>query len=403
MPAIERVRIRRIFDSRGDPTVEVTVAAGGHIGVAAAPSGASTGAHEVQAFPDGGVAPAMALFDAEVAPSLMARDVTDQADIDALLHEVDGTDKFTRIGGNVAVAVSLAVAKAAAKGGGVPLYRYVGGSLAGGLPAPMGNVIGGGAHAVGGTDIQEFLTVALGPSVAESVAANVSVYRAVRDLLRARRPGEPLGRGDEGAWVAGVGNEEAMEMLTQACATVSDDVGFRCAPALDMAASEFFTDGQYVYQEGQLSPEDQVEFVAGLVNDYDLYSVEDPLDQDDFEGYATLTDLVGDQALIIGDDLFVTDPDRVAKGMEMGAANAVLIKPNQIGTLTETAETVRLCRSKGYQTVMSHRSGETTDDTIAHLAVAFGCHAIKTGAVGGERMAKLNELIRIEEDLREGD
>ena len=402
-PSIAAAAIRRIFDSRGDPTIEVEITADGRTRRAAAPSGASTGTHEVRAFPEGGVDAALETFRGEVAPGLLGRDVTEQEELDRLLEEIDGTGDFSRIGGNVAVAVSLATAKSAAAALGVPLYRYIGGSLAKSLPVPMGNVIGGGAHAVGGTDIQEFLSVALGPTIGDSVRANVAVHRAVRDQIKARLPGEPLGRGDEGAWVGKLTNQDAMEILHSACGEVSDEMGFRCLPALDMAASEFYEDGEYVYKEGRLSPEDQVEFVAGLVEDYGLYSVEDPLEEDDFDGFAELTRLVGEKTLVIGDDLFVTDPARVARGIEMGAANAVLIKPNQIGTLSRTAETVRMCQTKGYRTVISHRSGETTDESIAHLAVAFGCHAIKTGAVGGERMAKLNELIRIEEELGEAD
>jgi len=221
----------------------------------------------------------------------------------------------------------------------------------------------------------------------------------VAAILKKKLPLEAIGKGDEGAWVAKLSNEAALAVLADACRRVSKDVGFRCAPALDMAASEFYRQDKYVYKERTLTPDRQVEFVAGLVETYDLALVEDPLEEEDFEGFARLTEFVGDRCVIVGDDIFVTSPLRLQKGIDAGAANAILIKPNQIGTLTDTRATVALAAEAGYKTVMSHRSGETTDDAIAHLSVALGSYAIKTGAVGGERIAKLNELIRIEEYL----
>src|SRR2546427_1204289 len=395
MPAIESLRIRRTLDGRGNPTVEVDVRAGGVVGGAAAPSGASTGKFEVAAWPKGGVDGAVAAFPKGIAAKLKGRSAEDQEAVDRTLHEIDGSKDFSRLGGNVAVATSLAVAKAAAAAARKPLFAYLGGRK--GFPFPLGNVIGGGRHAIGGTDIQEFSSLAGSPSPAKSVFANALVHKAVAEALEAKLPDEAIGRGDEGAWVAKVSNEEALAVLVDACKKTSKSVGFRCAPALDMAASEFYRRGKYVYKERTLSPDRQVEFVAGLVESYDLALVEDPLDQEDFGGYARLTELVGDRCAIVGDDLFVTNPERLQKGIDVGAANAILIKPNQIGTLTDTARTVALADRAGYKTVMSHRSGETTDETIAHLAVAFGSFAIKTGAVGGERTAKLNERIRIEE------
>ncbi len=402
MPSIEAAEIRKILDSRGDPTVEVDILAEGSRGRAAAPSGASTGTHEVRAFPEGGVDVAIARFREDIEPRLIGLEVTAQKEVDGLLQQIDGTPDFSRVGGNVAVATSLAVAKAAADSFGLPLYRYVGGAFAHRLPHPMGNVIGGGRHAIGGTTIQEFLAVAQGPTVAASVFANARVHRVARDILRERDPTGPLGRGDEGAWVAAIGDEDALVILSEACRTVSHEVGFDVSPALDLAASEFYRDGKYRYRERALSPDEQIDFVADLVERHGLFSVEDPLQEEDFAGYARLTERVGGSCHVIGDDLFATNVERLHKGIRVHAANAILIKPNQIGTLSGAKAAVDLAHRHGYATVMSHRSGETTDETIAHLSVAFGCLGIKTGAVGGERIAKLNELIRIEEGLVEG-
>lgn len=399
MSTIEEVSVRSILDSRGNPTMEVDIYTTTAMGRAASPSGASTGKHEVVALPKGGVEAALRVFHERLQKELVGRDASDQADIDHLLHEVDGTEDFSHIGGNVAVAVSLAAARAAAASHGLPLYAYLGGVLARALPRPLGNIIGGGRHATGGTDIQEFLAIAVGPTVAASILANAQVHRRVKEVLIKRFPDQALGKGDEGAWVAPLGNEEALQVIAKACEGVSGDVGFPVRPALDLAASEFFRDGKYRYRDGPKSPEEQEEFVARLVDEYDLYSVEDPLQEEDFEGFARLTRAIGHRCLVVGDDLFVTNPKRIERGIAKGAANAVLVKPNQIGTLTDTIAAVRLAHNHGFRTIISHRSGETTDDTIAHLGVAFGCTAIKTGAVGGERVAKLNELIRIEEEM----
>lgn len=399
MASIRSLVIRKVLDSRGNATVEVDVTADDAFGRAAAPSGASTGTHEVAPFPAGGVDKALAVFREEVAPRLVGQDAAAQADADRVLHEIDGTRNFERIGGNVAVAVSLAVAKAAANARGLPLYRYLGGDLPPRMPHPLGNVIGGGRHAIGGTTIQEFLSLARGPTASESVFANAGVHRAVRDLLRDRMKGQSLARGDEGAWVAAIPDEGALEVLQAACVKVSGETGVPCEPSLDLAASEFYRDGSYVYRDRKRTPEEQIGYVAELVDRFDLRIVEDPLHEEDFEGYARLTKDVGERCLVVGDDLFVTSVERLRKGIEVGAANAILIKPNQIGTLSDTMAAVDLAHRSGYSTVMSHRSGETTDAAIAHLAVAFRCYAIKTGAVGGERIAKLNELIRIEEEV----
>ena len=394
---IEDITLRRILDSRGNPTVEADVTTNSGFGRAAAPAGASAGTHEVQAWPEGGVAAAIELARQEVLPQLLGLSAEEQAQVDALLHEVDGTSNFSRIGGNLAVAVSLATARAAAASQGIPLYRYVGGMGPYGLPAPMGNVLGGGAHAVGGTDIQEFLVTSFDDDISRAIEANAAVHRAVGEALRERFPDTALGKGDEGAWVAPLENVAALELVVEAMQQVAGETGVDIRPGLDLAASEFYRDGKYVYKDRSLTPEEQVDFVASLIEDYGLHSVEDPLDQEDFESWAALT--ARTDALVIGDDLYVTNVERLEKGLKMGATNAILIKPNQIGTLTDTLDAVTLAREAGLATVISHRSGETTDDAIAHLGVAFGCHAIKTGTVGGERIAKLNELVRIAGEL----
>ena len=394
---IEDIILRRILDSRGNPTVEADVRTSSGLGRAAAPAGASTGTHEVQAWPEGGVTAAIELARQDVVPQLLGLSAEEQAQVDALLHEVDGTSNFSRIGGNLAVAISLATARAAAASQGVPLYRYVAGMGPYGLPAPMGNVLGGGAHAVGGTDIQEFLVTSFDDDVSRAIEANAAVHRVVGEALHERFPDTALGKGDEGAWVAPLENVAALELVVEAVQQVAGETGVDIRPGLDLAASEFYRDGKYVYKDRSLTPEEQLDFVVSLIEDYGLHSVEDPLDQEDFESWAALT--AKTDALVIGDDLYVTNVQRLEKGLEMGATNAILIKPNQVGTLTDTLDTVSLAREAGLATVISHRSGETTDDAIAHLGVAFGCHAIKTGTVGGERIAKLNELVRIAGEL----
>ena len=394
---IEDITLRRILDSRGNPTVEADVTTSSGFGRAAAPAGASTGTHEAQAWPEGGVAAAIELARQEVLPQLLGLSAEEQAQVDALLHEVDGTSNFSRIGGNLAVAMSRATARAAAARQGGPLYRYGAGRGPYGLPAPMGNVLGGGAHAVGGTDIQEFLVTSFDDDVSRAIEANAAVHRAVGAALCERFPDTALGRGDEGAWIAPLENVAALELVVEAVQQVAGETGVDIRPGLDLAASEFYRDGKYVYKDRSLTPEEQLDFVVSLIEDYGLHSVEDPLDQEDFESWAALT--AKTDALVIGDDLYVTNVERLEKGLEMGATNAILIKPNQVGTLTDTLDTVSLAREAGLATVISHRSGETTDDAIAHLGVAFGCHAIKTGTVGGERIAKLNELVRIAGEL----
>jgi enolase len=303
------------------------------------------------------------------------------------------------MGGNLAVATSLAVARCAAHTLDLPLYAYLGGAFVGKLPRPFGNVLGGGAHAVGGTDIQEYMSVALGPTVDESVFANAFVHKEVKRLLKEKYPGQSLGKGDEGAWTAPIGNTEAAELVAHACGLAQDKFGFEVRLALDVAATELWDGKGYAYKDGKKTQADQVNYLADLAKRFNILSIEDGCAEDDWESWTELTKRIGAKTLLVGDDLFTTNPERLQKGIAMGAANAILVKPNQIGTLSRTVETIQLAHDNGFKSIISHRSGETTDDSIAHIGAAFGCFGIKTGAVGGERTAKLNELIRIEEEL----
>ncbi len=395
---IRDIALRRIIDSRGNPTIEAEIRTKTGFGRAAAPAGASTGTHEAVAWPEGSVAKGMKVAEEKILPQLIGLSSEDQENFDKTLRDIDGTSNFSNVGGNVTVALSLACAKAAADSKEINLYEHVGKAENYELPAPMANVLGGGAHAIGGTDIQEYLVTSFSNDVNSAIEANANVHKKVGSLLKEKFPNVALGKGDEGAWVAPLGNVEALELVVDAANEVEKETGIEIRPGLDMAASEFYKDGKYRYKEQNLTPEKQVDFVAGLIEEYDLHSVEDPLDQEDFESWASLTDQT--DALIIGDDLYVTNTERLQKGIETGATNSILIKPNQIGTLTDTISAVELANKADMANVISHRSGETTDATIAHLGVAFGSHAIKTGIMGGERIAKLNELVRISEQLR---
>ncbi len=395
---IKGVGIRRIIDSRGNPTVEAEITTENGFGRAAAPAGASTGTHEAMAWPNGSVSRGMDFAEDNVIPKLIGLTADNQNDFDKVLKEIDGTSNFSILGGNIAVALSLACAKAAADSKKIPLFEYLSKDNDYSLPAPMANVLGGGAHAVGGTDIQEYLVTAFHDDFSTAIEANALVHKTVKNLLKEKFPNIALGKGDEGAWVAPLENVEALELVVKAADIVEQETGVEIRPGLDIAASEFYDGEKYNYKEQSLTPEEQVDFVLGLIEEYNLHSVEDPLDQEDYESWASLTKQT--DALIIGDDLYVTNSDRLAKGIEMKSTNSILIKPNQIGTLTDTQKTVDLADKADMATVISHRSGETTDSTIAHLGVAFGSHAIKTGIMGGERIAKLNELVRISEQLR---
>ncbi|HMK16398.1 MAG TPA: phosphopyruvate hydratase, partial [Methanomicrobiales archaeon] len=386
---------RTILDSRGNPTVEAEIWTGHGFGRAAAPSGASTGAYEARARP---AREAVEDAQARLIPSLIGEDAADQVGFDELLREIDGTPDFSSIGANVSTALSLACAKAAASARGLPLYRYLGGIFITGIPLPLGNVIGGGAHAPGATEIQEFLVVPTGASDAsEAVFANAAVHRRVKQNLSAR--GRHCGKGDEGAWAPEIDDRTAFDVVREAVDAVSDELKISINMGIDVAASQLWRDGRYHYREAERDTAGQIAYMAELIDTYGLVYVEDPLHEDDFAGFAELTRQVKDRCLVCGDDLFVTSAERIMTGIEAGSGDCVLIKPNQVGTLTDTFEAVKLAHSHGLETVMSHRSGETTDETIAHLATAFGCIFLKCGVVGGERTAKLNELIRIEEIL----
>ena len=395
---IEDIILRRIIDSRGNPTVEAEIKTKNGVGIAAAPAGASTGTHEAMAWPENSVSIGMQRAEEKVMPKLIGISADDQKNFDSILKEIDGTQNFSNIGGNVCVALSLACAKAAANSSNETLFHYLGQKKEYSIPAPMSNVLGGGAHAVGGTDIQEYLVTAFDNDVNTAMEANAAVHKEVKAVLKKKFPNIALGKGDEGAWVAPMKNVEALELVVSAAEKIEAETGVEIKTGLDIAASEFFIDGKYKYKEQSLTPEEQVDFVLGLIEEYDLHSVEDPLDQEDFDSWAALTEQT--DALIIGDDLYVTNKERLQKGIDLGSTNSILIKPNQIGTLTDTIETVELAKKNDMANVISHRSGETTDTTIAHLGVAFDSHAIKTGIMGGERVAKLNELVRISEKLR---
>ena len=398
MTRITSVSLRRVLDSRGNPTVEADVLTeSGGFGRAAAPSGASTGEFEAIELP---ASESIAAAREHAVPRLEGLFAGDQRSVDAALRAADGTEDFSAIGANSAVAISMAAAKAGADVLGTPLYQHLGGAFRGeNFPIPLGNVVGGGEHATEATHIQEFLAAPVGaPSVEAAVFANAATHAAVADVLDER--GVPAAKGDEGAWAPPISDAEAFEVVAEAVDRVADEVGFEVRFGLDVAAAELY-DAEaeaYVYGDETKSTDEQVEYVAGLVDEYDLAYVEDPLDENDYEAFAELTDRVGDRTLICGDDLFVTNVERLQDGIDAGAANSILIKPNQIGTLSDAFDAVELAARNGYETVISHRSGETEDTTIAHLAVATDAGYIKTGTVGGERTAKLNELVRIADD-----
>jgi len=399
MTLIRSVRLRRVLDSRGHSTVEADVLTeSGGFGRAAAPSGASTGEYEAIELPTG---EAIAAARQHAVPRLVDEvHAGNQRDVDTALHAADGTDDFSAIGANSAVAISMAAAKAGADVLGAPLYQHLGGTFRGdNFPIPLGNVVGGGEHAKEATHIQEFLAAPVGaPSVSEAVFANAAVHDRIGELLDDR--GIAAGKGDEGAWAPPVDDATAFELVAEATDDVADDVGFEIGVGLDVAASELYDADEAVYRYGDVerTPDEQVDYIADLVSEYDLAYVEDPVEEDDFDGFADLTARVGDRTVLCGDDLFVTNVDRLQRGIDEGAGNAILVKPNQIGTLSDAVDAVELATRNGLQAVVSHRSGETEDATIAHLAVATDAPFIKTGTVGGERTAKLNELIRIAED-----
>jgi enolase len=409
VPIIEQVGAREILDSRGNPTVEVEVALiDGTFARAAVPSGASTGEHEAVELRDGGhryggkgVKNAVQAVLDEIGPAVIGLNADDQRLVDQALVDLDGTPDKSRLGGNAILGVSLAVAKAAADSAELPLFRYIGGPNAHILPVPMLNILNGGAHADTAVDVQEFMVAPIGaPSFSEALRWGAEVYHALKSVLKKR--GLSTGLGDEGGFAPDVaGTTAALDLISQAIESAGFKPGADVALALDAAATEFYTDGTgYAFEGTTRSAEQMTEFYAGLLGSYPLVSLEDPLSEDDWDGWATLTAAIGDRVQIVGDDIFVTNPERLEEGIERGVANALLVKVNQIGTLTETLDAVALAHHNGYRTMMSHRSGETEDTTIADLAVAVGSGQIKTGAPArSERVAKYNQLLRIEEAL----
>ncbi len=395
---------RKVFNSRGEETIEVDIVTTDGFGRAGAPAGASKGKAEVVSYPEGGVDAAITKLEELIAPELIGMDAEEQNEIDALLHEIDETENFGNVGGNTVFAISLATAEAAATSYDLPLFQYLSGYLANELPYPLGNVLGGGKHALGKTtDIQEYLVIPFkARSFAEAAKANIMVHQKVGAFLRKADQKFTGGRGDEGAWAPNIENEEALKIVVKACEEVSEEQGIECRACLDVAASSFWNSKESVYvysMEGKKRDSgEQMEFMLQLIEDYNLAYVEDPFEEDDYESFAELTKKVKN-CLICGDDLFVTNRERLTRGIKMCAGNSLIVKTNQVGTLTDAWETMRLAKRAGYVPVMSHRSGETTDTHIAHLAVGFFCPVIKTGVLHGERVAKINELIRIEENL----
>ena len=411
MALIETVIAREILDSRGNPTVEVEVLLDdGTVSRADVPSGASTGAFEAYELRDGdksrylgkGVLKAVDAVMDVLGPAVEGLEATDQRAVDAALIEADGSENKKNLGANAILGVSLAVAKAAAASAGLELYRYVGGANAHVLPVPMLNVINGGSHADSNVDIQEFMILPIGATTfTEALRWGVETYHALKGLLHDQ--GLSTGLGDEGGFAPNLSsNRAALDLLVEAITKAGFTPGTDIALGLDVASSEFYKDGLYTFEGKQVTAADMSAYYEELVAAYPLVTIEDPLDEDDWEGWATLTAAIGDKVQLVGDDLFVTNPKRLAKGLELGAANSILVKVNQIGTLTETLDAVSLAQRSGYTAVMSHRSGETEDTTIADLAVALNTGQIKTGAPArSERVAKYNQLLRIEEELDE--
>ncbi|AVZ39878.1 MULTISPECIES: phosphopyruvate hydratase [unclassified Dietzia] len=408
MALIEQVGAREILDSRGNPTVEVEVLLDdGSFARAAVPSGASTGAHEAVELRDSderymgkGVTKAVDAVLDVLAPAVIGIPAEEQRQVDEALLDADGTPNKSTVGANAILGVSLAVARAAADSANLELYRFVGGANAHVLPVPMMNILNGGAHADSGVDVQEFMIAPIGaPTFREALRMGAEVYHNLKSVLKDK--GLSTGLGDEGGFAPSVDSTKAaLDLIVEAIEKAGYTLGTDVALALDVAATEFFKDGKYHFEGKQLSAAEMADVYADLVANYSLVSIEDPLDEDDWEGWKTLTEMIGNKVQIVGDDLFVTNPERLRDGIERGAANALLVKVNQIGTLTETLDAVELAHRNRYATMMSHRSGETEDTTIADLAVACNCGQIKTGAPArSERVAKYNQLLRIEEML----
>lgn len=408
---IQRLRAREVLDSRGQPTVEVEVSLkNGVVGRATVPSGASTGVHEAVELRDGGkrylgkgVARAVAHVNEKIAPRLRGKDAREQAAIDQIMLDVDGSPNKGKLGANAILGVSLAVAHAQAKAQGLSLYRYLGGAGAKTLPVPMLNVLNGGAHADNNVDVQEFMIVPIGmKSFADALRGAAEIYQTLKKVLHDRSLSTSVG--DEGGFAPRVkSNSEAIELLLEAITQAGYKAGSQVALALDVAASEFYDDEKYVFKKSDgisRTREEMVSLYEDWVRQYPIVSLEDGFAEDDWEGWRVLTQALGKKIQLVGDDVFVTNKVRLQRGIDSGVANSILVKVNQIGSLTETLETMKLAKESGYTTVISHRSGETEDVTIADLAVAINAGQIKTGApCRGERTAKYNQLLRIEEEL----
>ena len=409
MSLIASVYGREILDSRGNPTVEVDVLLDdGSFGQAAVPSGASTGAFEAVERRDGdkgrylgkGVTGAVSAVNDVIAPALEGQDATEQRVIDQILLDLDGTENKGSLGANAILGVSLAVAKAAADASDLSLYKYLGGPNAHLLPVPMMNILNGGSHADSNVDIQEFMIAPIGAATfSEALRAGVEVYHALKSLLKEK--GLATGLGDEGGFAPNLtSNREALDLITEAIKRAGYTPGKDVALALDVAATEFYSEGAYTFEGEKKSPEQMSAYYKELVEAYPLVSNEDPQDEDDWAGWKTLTETIGDKVQLVGDDLFVTNPDRLGKGIDNDTANSLLVKVNQIGSLTETFDAISLAQRSRYTTMISHRSGETEDTTISDIAVATNAGQIKTGAPArSERVAKYNQLLRIEEEL----
>ncbi|GAA1166155.1 phosphopyruvate hydratase [Nocardioides aquiterrae] len=408
MASIEAVGAREILDSRGNPTVEVEVLLDdGAFARAMVPSGASTGAFEAVELRDGGqryggkgVEQAVNGVIQTIAPAVEGLAADDQRLLDQTMLELDGTPNKARLGANAILGVSLAVARAAAESAELPLYRYVGGPNAYLLPVPMMNILNGGAHADSNVDVQEFMIAPIGaPSFREALRSGAEVYHALKSVLKQK--GLSTGLGDEGGFAPNLdSNRAALDLIAEAVDAAGLKLGSDIALAMDVAASEFFRDGSYAFEGGTKSAEEMTAYYADLVASYPIVSIEDPLDEDDWDGWKAITDELGTRTQLVGDDLFVTNVERLQRGISGGQANALLVKVNQIGTLTETLDSVELAHRNGYRCMMSHRSGETEDTTIADLAVATNCGQIKTGAPArSDRVAKYNQLLRIEDEL----
>ncbi len=409
MASIEAVGAREILDSRGNPTVEVEVALDdGTITRAGVPSGASTGAFEAVERRDGdkgrylgkGVEGAVSAVIDEIAPELIGYEASEQRIVDQALIDLDGTPNKGKLGANAILGVSIAVAKAAADSADLPLFRYLGGPNAHVLPVPMMNILNGGSHADSNVDIQEFMVAPIGfTTYREALRAGVEVYHSLKSVLKGK--GLSTGLGDEGGFAPNLpSNRDALDLIVSAIEKAGYVPGKEVALALDVASTEFFKDGAYAFEGKQLSGAEMISYYEKLIADYPLVSIEDPLSEDEWSDWAALVAAVGDKVQLVGDDLFVTNPERLARGIELKAANALLVKLNQIGTVTETLDAIELAHRAGFRTMTSHRSGETEDTTIADLSVASNAGQIKTGAPArGERINKYNQLLRIEEEL----